>query len=42
MAYNVFWESIPTVEANAITEFIFKRKDDTWMCKRIAYRQQQS
>ena len=37
---KVLWESIPTVEANAITEFIFKKKNNAWMCKGITYRQQ--
>ena len=37
---KLFWESIPTVEANAITEFIFKKKDGAWMCRGITYRQQ--
>ena len=37
---KVLWESIPTVEANALTEFIFKKKDGAWLCKGITYRQQ--
>ena len=37
---KLLWESIPTVEANAITEFIFKKKDGAWLCKGITYRQQ--
>ena len=37
---NLFWESIPTVVANTITEFIFKAKDGAWMCRGITYRQQ--
>ena len=37
---KVFWESIPTVEANAITEFIFKKKDGAWLCRGITYRKQ--
>lgn len=36
----LLWESIPTVEANAITEFIFKKKASAWLCKGITYRQQ--
>ena len=34
------WESVPTLEANAITEFIFIGKGDAWMCRGITYRQQ--
>ena len=37
---KLLWESIPTVEANAITEFIFKMKDGAWLCMGITYRQQ--
>ena len=37
---QVLWESIPTIEANAITEFIFIGKGDAWMCRGITYRQQ--
>ena len=37
---KLLWESIPTVEANAITEFIFKKKDGAWLCMGITYRQQ--
>lgn len=37
---QVFWESIPTIEANAITEFIFIGKGDAWMCRGITYRLQ--
>ena len=39
---KVFWESVPTLEANAITEFIFAKKSGAWMCRGITYRQQQS
>ena len=37
---KIFWESVPTVAANTITEFIFKAKDGAWLCKGITYRQQ--
>ena len=37
---KVLWESVPTLEANAITEFIFIGKGDAWMCRGITYRQQ--
>ena len=37
---QVLWESVPTIEANAITEFIFIGKGDAWMCRGITYRQQ--
>ena len=36
----LLWESVPTIEANAITEFIFIGKGDAWMCRGITYRQQ--
>lgn len=34
------WESVPTIEANAITEFIFIFKGDNWICRGITYKQQ--
>ena len=37
---QVLWESVPTIEANAITEFIFIGKGDAWMCRGITYRLQ--
>ena len=37
---QVLWESVPTIEANAITEFIFIGKGDAWMCRGITYRKQ--
>ena len=37
---KVFWESVPTLEANAITEFIFIGKGNAWMCRGITYRKQ--
>ena len=37
---QVFWESVPTLESNALTEFIFIRKGAAWMCRGITYRQQ--
>lgn len=37
---KVFWESVPTLEADAITEFIFIGKGDAWMCRGITYRLQ--
>ena len=36
----LLWESIPTVVANTMTEFIFKAKGNAWMCRGITYRQQ--
>lgn len=39
-ANRILWESVPTLEANAITEFIFIGKGDAWMCKGITYKQQ--
>ena len=37
---RILWESVPTLEANAVTEFIFIGKGDAWMCKGITYRSQ--
>ena len=37
---KVFWESVPTLEANAVTEFIFAKKPGAWMCRGITYRKQ--
>ena len=37
---QILWESVPTIEANAITEFIFIGKGDAWMCRGITYKQQ--
>ena len=34
------WESVPVLEANAITEFIFIGKGNAWMCRGITYKQQ--
>ena len=34
------WESVPVLEANAITEFIFMGKGNAWMCRGITYKQQ--
>ena len=36
----LLWESVPTIEAKAITEFIFKAKGNAWMCRGITYRKQ--
>lgn len=36
----LLWESVPTLEANALTEFIFIGKGNAWMCRGITYRKQ--
>ena len=36
----LLWESVPTIEARAITEFIFIGKGNAWMCRGITYRKQ--
>ena len=36
----LLWESVPTIEAKAIIEFIFIGKGNAWMCKGITYRKQ--
>ena len=36
----LLWESVPTIEAKAITEFIFIGKGNAWMCRGITYRKQ--
>lgn len=39
-ARDIYWESLPTVEANAITEFIFAWKSTEWVCRGITYKKQ--
>ena len=39
-ANRILWESVPTLEANAVTEFTFIGKGDAWMCRGITYRSQ--
>ena len=36
----LLWESVPTIEAMALTEFIFIGKGNAWMCRGITYRKQ--
>ena len=36
---RIFWQSVPELEANAITEFIFTWKGTEWVCYGITYRQ---
>ena len=36
----LLWESVPTIEAKALTEFIFIGKGNAWMCRGITYRKQ--
>lgn len=37
---DIFWESIPTLEADAVTEFIFIWKENLWICRGITYKKQ--
>lgn len=37
---DIFWESIPLIEADAVTEFIFIWKENLWICRGITYKKQ--
>lgn len=37
---DIFWESIPVIEDNAVTEFIFIWKENIWICRGITYKKQ--
>lgn len=39
-AKDIYWESLPTIEANAITEFIFAWESAEWICRGITYKKQ--
>lgn len=39
-AKDIYWESLPTIEANAITEFIFAWESVEWICRGITYKKQ--
>lgn len=39
-AKDIYWESLPTIEANAITEFIFAWESKEWICRGITYKKQ--
>ena len=39
-AKDIYWESLPIIEANAITEFIFAWESVEWICRGITYKKQ--